>query len=140
MCHLLKNSQNILFQTTKYLTGVFSKFNKSGNTKKKEEDTPPSSRPASFVPSPNEHVVKYFGAVPVNVGTGREPIDSSAKVRLTSLIAYLYAQINATFANFELLFFSLLTFRVSDPSAAFASIYGIGFKFEWPWAQPYQYL
>lgn len=63
---------------------MFSKFNK-GSTKRKDEDTPPGSRPASFVPSANEHVIKYYGALPVNIGTGREPIESSAKVRISTV-------------------------------------------------------
>jgi hypothetical protein len=68
-----------LFQTSKLLTGVFSKFNK-GAARKREDETPPGSRRSSFVPAANEHVVKYFGSVLVTIGTGREPVEIAVKV------------------------------------------------------------
>ncbi|XP_066920154.1 uncharacterized protein [Clytia hemisphaerica] len=65
-------------KTTKMFTGMFSKFNK-GSGRRKEEETPPNSRPSSIAPSANEHVIRYFGAIPVTIGTGKEPIEASAK-------------------------------------------------------------
>ena len=45
-----------------------------------DESSPVNSRPASFTPAENEHVVKYFGSIPVEIGTGIETIEHAASV------------------------------------------------------------
>ncbi|XP_057313063.1 uncharacterized protein LOC130654488 isoform X1 [Hydractinia symbiolongicarpus] len=69
-------------EKTKFLTssiaGVFNKLNKKDN-KKKDDESLQGSGPVSLIPGPNEHLVKYFGSVAVDIGTGVETVQNAVK-------------------------------------------------------------
>ena len=45
-----------------------------------EDDDSDNSRPVSLTAGPNEYLVKYFGSVPVNIGTGIETVENAVQV------------------------------------------------------------
>lgn len=55
-----------------------------------------SSGPVSLIPGPNEHLVKYFGSVAVDIGTGVETVQNAVKVR--SFPIFLYLSVRQKFA------------------------------------------